>query len=192
MRIPTVVLSVVCVGLSSIAHADDAVDLDFALNEGWALQERDDYPGAAQAYERALELALPVLGQEHLRTAAILNVLANLYRKMGEYAKAEPLYQRSLKIRETSRSSDRSWRSFTRFSKPTRRPRPNNATPPNASSNDSAASTAIAAVGLSSRKKSSGGSNGRRKCSCRWRTRRAKLRWISARQRSFIVARSER
>ena len=40
------------------------------------------------------------LGPEHPDTAASLNNLAKLYEHMGDYGKAEPLYQRSLKIME--------------------------------------------------------------------------------------------
>src|SRR5437016_2875790 len=40
------------------------------------------------------------LGPEHPYVAQSLNNLAELYRANGEYAKAEPLYQRELAIRE--------------------------------------------------------------------------------------------
>ena len=40
------------------------------------------------------------LGPEHPETANSLNNLAVLYKAMGDYAKAEPLYQRALAIRE--------------------------------------------------------------------------------------------
>ncbi len=41
-----------------------------------------------------------MLGQEHPDTATSLNNLAELYKAMGDYAKAEPLYRRALAIRE--------------------------------------------------------------------------------------------
>jgi tetratricopeptide (TPR) repeat protein len=40
------------------------------------------------------------LGQDHLDTAKTLDNLGHLYFDTGQYAKAEPLYQRALKIRE--------------------------------------------------------------------------------------------
>jgi hypothetical protein len=40
------------------------------------------------------------LGPEHPDVATILNNLAGLYDSMGFYAKAEPLYQRALMIKE--------------------------------------------------------------------------------------------
>src|SRR6266478_2090137 len=47
-----------------------------------------------------------VLGPENPDTAISLNSLAELYRKMGDYAKAEPLHQRALKIREKTLGLD--------------------------------------------------------------------------------------
>ena len=41
-----------------------------------------------------------VLGKEHPDTAISLNNLAALYQAMGEYAKAEPLFQEALRIRQ--------------------------------------------------------------------------------------------
>jgi tetratricopeptide (TPR) repeat protein len=41
-----------------------------------------------------------VLGKEHSNVANSLNNLATLYQEMGNYSQAEPLFQRSLAIRE--------------------------------------------------------------------------------------------
>jgi tetratricopeptide (TPR) repeat protein len=49
---------------------------------------------------RAVKVDEKKLGAGHLDTAKDVLVLANLYRETGQYAKAEPLYQRVLKIRE--------------------------------------------------------------------------------------------
>ncbi len=40
----------------------------------------------------------PVMGSEHEYVAATLSNLALLYRALGHYAKAEPLYRRALSI----------------------------------------------------------------------------------------------
>jgi tetratricopeptide (TPR) repeat protein len=40
------------------------------------------------------------LGPDHLDTAKTLDNLGELYFETGQYAKAEPLFQRALKIRE--------------------------------------------------------------------------------------------
>ncbi len=92
--------------LPDVTRADDEADLRAAFGEGQTLDQKGDYPGAAKAYERALELAPQVFGSEDKDTAAILNNLANMYQKMGQYAKAEPLYQRSLKIKESKLGPD--------------------------------------------------------------------------------------
>jgi tetratricopeptide (TPR) repeat protein len=55
---------------------------------------------AEQLYQRALCIWEQQLGPEHPDVAEILDNLANLYRKQGRYAEAEPLYQRALHIRE--------------------------------------------------------------------------------------------
>jgi len=58
------------------------------------------YREALPYYEKALELAPRALGENSPDTATILNNLAGLYQEMGQYAKAESLHQRSLRIRE--------------------------------------------------------------------------------------------
>ena len=74
----------------------------------WSTVERADafkkqakLPQAAREYEQALDLARQHLGPEDLTTAAVMNNLASLYDDMGRYADAEPLFKRSLAIRET-------------------------------------------------------------------------------------------
>jgi tetratricopeptide (TPR) repeat protein/CHAT domain-containing protein len=86
--------------LPDVARADEEADLRAAFAQGMALYRKGDYAAAAQAYERALELAPRVFGPEHVDTAAVLNNLALVYFRMCHYAQAEPLFQRSLKIRE--------------------------------------------------------------------------------------------
>jgi len=46
------------------------------------------------------------LGAEHPYTALSLNNLAELYRSMGRYGEAEPLYLRSLDIYEQQLGTD--------------------------------------------------------------------------------------
>ena len=47
-----------------------------------------------------------VFGEDHYYYAVQLNALADLYRVMGQYVKAEPLYERSLKILEKQQGPD--------------------------------------------------------------------------------------
>lgn len=52
------------------------------------------------AAEARLAQAEAVHGPQHLETGARLNDLAHIYYRMGQYAKAEPLYTRALAITE--------------------------------------------------------------------------------------------
>ena len=106
------------------SFAGDPVTDVFILSHGW----QGDVPGGArntmrpsspneqatQLYQAGkfseatpiaqefLELSEKALGPDHPDTATALNNLAVLYRSMGDYAKAEPLYQRAVKIRRES------------------------------------------------------------------------------------------
>ena len=53
-----------------------------------------------QIAKRALAIAKKALGPDHPHVATSLNNLAELYRAHGKHAEAEPLYKRSLAIRE--------------------------------------------------------------------------------------------
>ena len=52
----------------------------------------------APMYEEMLQILEAELGPEHPDVATTLNNLAVLYRHMGDYEKALPLYQRALDI----------------------------------------------------------------------------------------------
>jgi tetratricopeptide (TPR) repeat protein len=101
-----VLLAAVPLCFPNVAWADGKADCIAAFTQADALQRKGDYPGAAKAYERALELALQFVGPEHLGTASVLNNLAIVYQNMDQDAKAEPLYQRSLKIKESLLGAD--------------------------------------------------------------------------------------
>ena len=58
------------------------------------------YPQAEPLYKRSLAIREKALGPDHLKVAATLNNLAELYTTQGRYAEAEPLYKRSLAIWE--------------------------------------------------------------------------------------------
>jgi tetratricopeptide (TPR) repeat protein len=58
-----------------------------------------DYAEARKQFERAVKTA-EAFGLEDPRLATSLNGLAETYRAQGHYAEAEPLYKRSLAIRE--------------------------------------------------------------------------------------------
>ena len=61
------------------------------LYQPWA-----NTPRPSRSTSAASRSARSKLGPDHPDVAASLNNLANLYQDMGQYAKAEPLFQRSL------------------------------------------------------------------------------------------------
>src|SRR5437660_1705048 len=82
------------------AQEADRKELLDARNKAAALAKEGKASEAIPQYEKALALAPKVYGSDHIETAALMNSLALLYKQQGEYAKAEPLYHRSLEIRE--------------------------------------------------------------------------------------------
>ena len=74
--------------------------LQAVFQKAVALQNQTKYQEALPYYERALELARNIYGENHLGTATVMNNLGTLYYSLGQYAKAKPLLQRSLKIRK--------------------------------------------------------------------------------------------
>ncbi len=66
---------------------------------GIAAYRQGNYAEAVKQFEAALKEAKG-FGEDDVRLATSLNNLAELYRVQGQYAKAEPLYKRSLAIRE--------------------------------------------------------------------------------------------
>ena len=77
--------------------AEEAWGLHMAASE--QAYKRDDITEAASELEAAVKKA-EELGPEDPRLAMTLNNLAELYRDQGKYAKAEPLFERSLAIAE--------------------------------------------------------------------------------------------
>jgi tetratricopeptide (TPR) repeat protein len=62
----------------------------------------------AALYEKILPSAEGLYGTDGVNTAAILFNLANAYRDLGQYTKADPLYLRCLQIRETNLGKEES------------------------------------------------------------------------------------
>ena len=82
---------------ASLAEDDDPN----ALNQQvYQLIEQGKYQEAFYIAEKAVEAAKRVRGPEHPETADALNNLGLLFKKMRDYAKAEPLYQEALRIRQ--------------------------------------------------------------------------------------------
>lgn len=71
------------------------------LNQvAYYLRERARYPEAETLYQRALEIRVGNLGEDHLDTAQSYYNLARLYFDTARYREAEALYQRAFMIRE--------------------------------------------------------------------------------------------
>ena len=56
------------------------------------------YEEALDLYERALDVKLKVLGEEHPDVASTLNGMANVYQMQGRYEEALDLYERALDV----------------------------------------------------------------------------------------------
>ena len=69
------------------------------MRAGIQAYQKGNYPQAERHWKAGLEEAKE-FGSEDPRLATSLNNLALLYKIQGKYAEAEPLYQRSLTIRE--------------------------------------------------------------------------------------------
>src|SRR2546426_700204 len=73
-------------------------EIDRLNREVVRLYQRGDFRSAMVQSTRAAELARRHLGEDHPDFATSLNDLAELYRAMGDYARAEPLYRQALEI----------------------------------------------------------------------------------------------
>jgi tetratricopeptide (TPR) repeat protein/CHAT domain-containing protein len=81
------------------AQGDNA-ELDALERQMVAFYASDSYTEAIEVALKAVALAERIHLSDHLETAAWLNNLAFLYEKLGQHAKAEPLYTRALTISE--------------------------------------------------------------------------------------------
>ncbi len=89
--------------------------------EVMALHDKGQYSRAMKVAQKALVLAEHFEDPEHPYLAASLNNLAGIYDAQGRYSEAEPLYRRSLEIRERLKGSGHSmwlqasttWPNFT-------------------------------------------------------------------------------
>ena len=91
---------VLCLALSSpTPYAQDTTKWEKSNAAGMKAYEEGRYAEAEKRWLAALEEA-ENFGPDDERLATSLNNLAALCRTQGKYAEAEPLYQRSLAIRE--------------------------------------------------------------------------------------------
>lgn len=82
-------------------HAEGAgIEWKILNDETLELLRTGQYERGVKVAQAALKVAEQNVGPEHPDVATSLNNLAALYDKQGDYAKAEPLYKRSLAIWE--------------------------------------------------------------------------------------------
>ncbi|MCP4697080.1 MAG: tetratricopeptide repeat protein, partial [Gammaproteobacteria bacterium] len=84
-------------------YLENAVQLDTGYAEAWKNLGQHfvtvvNFDAAESAFRKALAIKF-ILGPEHPDTAESLNNLAELYRELADYARAEPLHQRALTVR---------------------------------------------------------------------------------------------
>src|SRR5262245_14908770 len=85
---------------------EQIAEIKSLTTRGETLNKKGQLAEAAAAFDLALEKAEQWCGKDHLETATILQHRANLHRKMKEYAKAESLHLRGLRIREGQLGKD--------------------------------------------------------------------------------------
>jgi CHAT domain-containing protein len=73
------------------------------------MRERGQYRAAAEAAIQALQTRRDLLGENHFDTACSLNVLGDVYRAIGDYPRAEPLYHRAMETLKKTQSEEHPW-----------------------------------------------------------------------------------
>ena len=91
--------------LLACGHANADIAWEILSDETQELYRSGKYDRAVIVAKKALELA-EESGPNNVNVATSLNSLALLYEIQGEYALAEPLYKRSLKIVEKALGPD--------------------------------------------------------------------------------------
>ena len=91
-----VLAALLCLALWPSATLGQSSALNNAYNRFTELYAQGRYEEAFPFAKQALKLGEQKFGPDHPNTATFLNNLAALYRAQGKYAKAEPLYKRSL------------------------------------------------------------------------------------------------
>jgi tetratricopeptide (TPR) repeat protein len=84
----------------SSAPAQTDSDVRDMIHQIDQLRDAGKFQEAVPIAEKVLKYCERNDGPDHPETADSLNDLASLYAGMGNYAKAVPLYERALKIRE--------------------------------------------------------------------------------------------
>src|SRR5438128_1800245 len=86
----------------------DPAALEAAAAQAERLRQQGRSREALPIAQRVVEAAAQLHGPDALETASYTNRLAILHFELGQYAQAQPLYQRSLQIREAQLGKDHS------------------------------------------------------------------------------------
>jgi CHAT domain-containing protein len=81
-------------------HRQSLRDADRFLQQAAALRAQHKFREAIHCIEEALSIRKTILGERNKGTAVALNNLGFLYYTLGDYARAEPLYQQALAVRK--------------------------------------------------------------------------------------------
>ncbi len=85
---------------SCLAQSSAKAKVDALYQKYIQLNKQGRYQEAIQYAKELVPAGEEVFGKGHPNVAIFMNNLAELYRALGDYAKAEPLYKRSLAIYE--------------------------------------------------------------------------------------------
>jgi tetratricopeptide (TPR) repeat protein len=90
--------------MRAVAQSPDA--LAALRSQVTQLHSRGNYAEALPLAEQYVALARQRFGEENIEFASAIVWLANVYNGLGRYSEAEPLYKRSLAIREKALGPD--------------------------------------------------------------------------------------
>src|SRR5260370_9129967 len=85
------------VNAQALAEDDSPAELNRRIDE---LYQQGKFKEAIPLAEKLVALTKQARGEDDAETAATINLLARLYERTGDYAKAEPLYKQALEIRQ--------------------------------------------------------------------------------------------
>jgi CHAT domain-containing protein/Tfp pilus assembly protein PilF len=88
------------VAVSDVSSGQNLNEADALNKKGMELYRAGKYEEAIPLAQRVLAIREKALGPDHLKVAASLNNLAEVYREQRRYTDAEPLIKRALAIRE--------------------------------------------------------------------------------------------
>jgi tetratricopeptide (TPR) repeat protein len=96
----SIVLASPIASAQSRSRAEKLQEARALYKQVYDLYMEGNYASAIPLSERELSIVQELFGPNNLQVAEVMQDLAMLYRNIGDYARAEPLYLQSLKIKE--------------------------------------------------------------------------------------------